>query len=536
MFAGAALVLCLPPDCRAAAEPKQNETGFYRDVFDQNVYYEGTRYLNLDKFYRALFHKKVRAADINAFDEVPDNAFFSNRHGRQRLSAEELSRGGREATGPDLNGALTVTGGKFEGLAPVFTVRDARGEDYIFKFDIQENMEMATAAEVIASRFYHAAGYYVPQYSIAVFPSANLVPAPEARIMDDSGFSKKLTPQKMDEFKLFLPQTEDGRYRSSAGKVVPGKNLGYFAFQGRNKSDAGDRVDHENRRAVRALWVFSSWLNNTDVREGNTMTLLTESEGRRDFRYFIFDFNSALGANGEGAKVPMLTHEYLFDYGEMLKTFLTMGWWEKPWQKRLREAEGNAENAPSPAVGYFDNRYFQPGKYKTQLPHEVFKLTTRADGFWAAKIIMAFSDADIREMVKTGRLSRPEDADYLVKTLSERRDLIGKYWFKKANPLDEFVFSANTLNFKDLAVEYRFEPKEGVEYRAEVIGKKGNKGNKLTTLDSREPVFSIDPALFSEYDGLDLLIRVFRKGISKSSPYVLVQLDRQAVKAVVHED
>ena len=129
-----------------AVEFKKNETGLYRDIFDQNVYYEGTSYLRLERIYNTLFFKKERSRNLNLYDEVPDSPFFANRHARKRLSAAELERGYRETDGPDMSGDLLIVDGKFEGLLPHFIVKDAKGDQYLLKFDPADNLELVTSA------------------------------------------------------------------------------------------------------------------------------------------------------------------------------------------------------------------------------------------------------------------------------------------------------------------------------------------------------------------------------------------------------
>ena len=94
---------------------KKQETGLYKDVFDQNFYYEGTNLLHLDRLYRELFRKKTRSANVNVYDEVPDSTFFTNRHEKQRLTTQALREGNKETEGPDLSGDLVIINGKFEG-------------------------------------------------------------------------------------------------------------------------------------------------------------------------------------------------------------------------------------------------------------------------------------------------------------------------------------------------------------------------------------------------------------------------------------
>jgi hypothetical protein len=530
----AAIMICAvpaPADAEKAPEIKKTPHGLYRDVFDQNIYYEGTNYLRLNRLYRLLFRKKRRAANVNVFDEVPDSAFFTNRHGRERLSTDALSRGASVNDGPDLSGNLTVTKGKTEGLHPGFFVRDAKGDGYLLKFDPPDYLELVTGAEVVGSRFFHAIGYNVPQYTVVVFNPEKLVPGKDAKVIDATGFTKPLTKEKLEEFLLFIPWDSEGRFRASASLLLSGENKGPMRYQGRRSQDPNDKIDHQYLREIRGFQVFCSWLNNYDGRESNTLDMLVEKDGRYILKHYMIDFNSSLGAAAQGPKPPMFVHEHMIDYGETFKAMLGLGLWEKPWQKRWREA---GEKIQSPAVGYFDNRHFEPEKFKNQLPHFAFKDVTRADGFWAAKIIAAFTDEDIQAMVKPGQYSNPEDAAYIAKTLSERRDIIVKYWFKQASPLDSFDLKGGKLTFEDLAIKYGHE-KEGT-YLVDVIGKKGRRGKKITSLESRQPSIAIDPGWLSEYEGLNLLIRTLRPGSEEPSPYVLVELNKKGVTGILHED
>ncbi len=517
------------------AEFKEQKTSLYRDIFDNNIYYESVNYLHLDRLYRAVFRKALRSSNVNLFDEVPDDTvFFTNRHARKRLSLEELERGPHETDGMDTSGKLTVVKGKFEGLHPGFFARDARGDLYLLKFDPVDNLELATGAEVIASRFYHAFGYNVPQYTIETFSLEQLEPAPDATTYDDTGFKKPLTKEKLEEYMLFIPQTADGKYRASASKILKGQAKGYFAFHGRRRENTADPVDHRVRRDIRALQVFASWLNNYDQRDGNTLDMVVEENGQKILKHYLIDFNGAFGSGTEEAKPPMYAYEHMIDYGEATKAFLALGFWEKPWQKRWREA--GEEFTQPPAIGYFDSKRFDPGRFKTQLPYYAFKDLTRADAFWAAKIIMSFTDEEIRTLVKTGEYTDSQDSDYIAKTLIERRDIVGRYWFAQSNPLDEFDRQDNKLVFKDLAVMYGFEQAAGTTYHVTVKGAHGKKRKAITSLTVSEPAVALEADWFSQHDGVDLWIRTARQGSAALSPYVLISVNQQGVSRIEHED
>ncbi len=514
-----------------AVEFKRNKTSLSRDVFNQNFYYAGTQYLRLDRLYRAIFHKKERSRNVNVYDEVADSLFFTNRHSRKRMSIEELAKGVDDGGGPDLSGTITITSGKFDGLNPGFFVKDKQGRNYLFKFDPADNLELSTASEVVASRFYYAIGYNVPQNTLVYFESNQLVPDENAKLIDSTGFKKKLTTEKLEEYLLFIPWTEDGKFRASASKILSGEIKGGFSYHGRRKNDPNDLIDHEDRRELRALQVFGSWLGNFDVRQHNTMDVVVEEDGQKYLKHYLIDMNGSLGASANSPKPPSFMYEYMFDYAETGKAILSLGFWEKPWQKRWKEA---GEKLQSPAVGYFDSNRFDPEKFKIQLPHYAFKDVTRADGFWAAKIIHSFSDEDIKAIVKTGDYTDSEDADYIAKVLSERRDIVTRYWFTHANPLDNFEYSGNKLTFDDLAVKAGFESADNTVYHVDVVSKNGKRGKKIASFESREASLAVENSWFEQGD-VDLLIRTSRSG-KKPGSYVLVELTSKGLAGIIHQD
>ena len=74
------LSLVLPVPGIASEKPAINrqKTGLYKDVFDQGVYYEGVNQLDLGRWGRKIFGKKIPSANVNIFDEVPDSSFYES--------------------------------------------------------------------------------------------------------------------------------------------------------------------------------------------------------------------------------------------------------------------------------------------------------------------------------------------------------------------------------------------------------------------------------------------------------------------------
>jgi len=508
----------------------ENETSFYSDLFDQSIYSEGINQLDLGRWGRKFFGRKLSSKNVNVFDEVPDSGFFTNRQGRERLSPEALEKGYQENSGPDMSKPLQVIAAEQRGIYPRFWVRDAQGDEYLLEFDPQGNMELATGAEIIASRFYYALGYTVPQFSILQIRPDQFQVAPEATTWEDTGFKKGLSQKRLEEYLMVLPQNAESLYRASACKTMKGDPRGPFSFESRRKDDPADLVNHRDRREIRALGVFASWLNHYDLRESDTLDVSVEEGGKAVLKHYIVDFNGALGSTLEGSKEPMLGYEHMIDYGETFKSVLAFGFREKPWQKKWRLAGEKIQG--SPAVGYFTNDLFDPAGYKTQFPYEVFRLMTRADGFWAAKLLMRFSDEDIRTMVKAGQYSNTKDFETVARTLIERRDMIARYWFSQASPLDNFLFSAGQLSFKDLAVDHGMASKEESVYRVEVM----RDGQKIADFETKEPVTNVRPEWIPAGGTAKILFRVGRISDKKVNPPVAVLLNAEGVQGIRHED
>ena len=122
------------------------------------------------------------SVDVNAVDEVPDSSWYSNRISRTPMTPEEMARGPCTVKPADQDLPWTVTGAKVEGQTPGFTIRTASGVRYFLKFDDEAQPERASAADVIGSKIYFAAGFTAPCNRVVFFDAKDmLIPPPSAR-------------------------------------------------------------------------------------------------------------------------------------------------------------------------------------------------------------------------------------------------------------------------------------------------------------------------------------------------------------------
>jgi hypothetical protein len=106
------------------------------------------------------------------------------------------------------------------------------------------------------------------------------------------------------------------------------------------------------------------------------------------------------------------------------------------------------------AVGRFESKVFDPEKWVPEYPNPAFLNALPDDQFWAAKQIMAFTNAEIAAIVSSGKITEPGAAEWITRCLIERRDKIGKAYLTKVLPVDRFAVSGGSLVFEDLGEKH----------------------------------------------------------------------------------
>jgi len=261
----------------------------------------------------------VQAMDINTLGEVPDSNWFTNRHAGSPLSIEALKRGPNRGGGPDMAHPWKIIKGKSSGISPGFVIRDARGDVYFIKFDPLANPEMASAAEMIATKFFYAAGYNVPENYIVNIPPDMLEIGEGATYKDLYGVKTPLSLEMLETMLEKVPYREDGTIRVLASKGLSGTPAGPFKFYGTRPDDPNDIFPHQHRRVLRGFYVIASWLNHDDSRSINTLDMYVEEGGRRFIRHHLIDFGSCLGSGSVKPQSLRAGWAYMFEPGHLFK-------------------------------------------------------------------------------------------------------------------------------------------------------------------------------------------------------------------------
>lgn len=444
-------------------EPREREPNIVWDGVEDTVTRPVSRFFNPVRQVRrvgTIFggDHVPSASDINALGEVFNSSWFTNRIGLFPMSVDEVVKGPGTGQGPDRSGKWTIVSAKTEGVTPGFNIKDARGNTYLIKFDPKGYLEMTTCAGVVCTKIFHAAGYNVPDDVTVRFRREDLVLGEGVRIKLKDGSRRPMTDADIDEILNSVDRLPSGEWFAISSKFLSGRPIGPFNYFGTRGDDPNDRIDHKHRRSLRGLEIFASWLNHFDTKQHNSLDMFVEEDGRKFVKHYLIDFASTLGS---GAKGPQPRHGYEFtvDLPASMGRLFSLGAYETTWRRRSRP-EG------LPAVGYFDAKYYNPAGFKPLQPNTAFANRTGEDGYWAAKIITAFTDAQIDGIVESAGYTDPRSAEYIARILKARRNQIGKRFFDEIAPLEFFALESGEVRFRDLGHERGIYPRHLPLYRS----------------------------------------------------------------------
>ncbi len=368
----------------------------------------------------------VRARNANTIDEVPDSGWFTNRMLARPLPLEELVRGPNTGPAPNPERWVFIRE-KSAGASPGFTAKDASGETWFISFDAPAHPEGATGAMVVASKIFWVLGYNQVETFITSVDRRRLTIDPAATMRRPNGKKTPVRDTDVDAIFERAARNADGTYRAAAGRMLKGKVLGPFRYEGTRPDDPNDIVDHEHRRELRALRVFGAWTNLTDLKSGNTLDTLVTAGGRGVVRHYLQDVGSTFGIGANGPHDWDEGFEYLYQGVVSRRRLMTLGLALKPWQ--------TADYPDYPSIGRFESDKFDPLTWKPRVPTTGYVEMQPEDAFWAARRVAAFDDASIRALVHTGQYSDPAADAYLATTLMRRRDKIARVYLGAVNPI-----------------------------------------------------------------------------------------------------
>jgi hypothetical protein len=372
----------------------------YGEWMKNHIFRQVTQKLNLVRDVRQIFGIPDRANDLAKDGRVLDSAFFTNRDVGS-ITPEQVRE---EAFGQAPHGTVYLTERKGEGVSEGFWGKDENDALFIFVLDPPGFDEMNTAAEVMGSTILRLAGYNVPYPAIVTLDSLALAPEvlaelAEERVEGEAPDTDVPTPKDVEQFQ--------GR-RAVATKAISSGYRGPWTMS-----------VFRARREVRALAIFGAWINNYDQVDHNTIAQIFDKEHGL-VRYYVVDTSSAFGSASNRVKSP--SAGYVNNSIDLHRFFTTpLRALARPFG--YRDPWDPDQPIVSPAIGRFDAN-LQPRLWKPQYPNLAYEDMDEEDARWAARIVGQFSDEMIDTIVGLAHYSRPEDADYMAKTLKARRDII----------------------------------------------------------------------------------------------------------------
>jgi hypothetical protein len=419
------------------------------------------------------------ARNVNAFDEVPDSAWFTNRIGKKKIPLEELTRGAckpEDVLDPDTakQGDYVIDQGKPNGASPGFRIKVGGKKKYMFKTDFVKEPERPSAAAVIGTNIYHNVGFNTSCEQVVYADPKIFELKPGLKVTANDGVTRPFDKKALEKVVSEAGKKGDKR-RFQASAWLGGYLLGPFKYEGTRSDDPNDIIAHEDRRDLRGGRLVAAWLHHFDAREQNSMDSWFAVDKNNPesspgwVKHYYLDTSDCLGSLWDWDQVSRrMGDSYLLDFQDVGTDFITLGVIERPWERK-KMTKGME------MFGYFDWEEFDPERWRNEYPNPAFGRATEHDNAWMARILSHFDRADIHAIVELGKFTNPEATEYMTTVLDKRLQKILDRYLLKLSPISDLrPDGTDRICATDLARRRSVRPDEAFHYEAALkVGESG---------------------------------------------------------------
>jgi len=270
-----------------------------------------------------------------------------------------------------------------------------------------------------------------------------------------------------------------GSYRVTALAMPPSEWLGYAPESGTRKDDPNDVVPHEDRRVLRSLKVFASWMALSGLGPPKTMDRYVGVPGEGHVVHFFTGLDDALGTD-DVVRVTDLPPGQ--GGGSTVVRLFTLGLAPNP-ARRPTQIE-------IPALGQLESDV-DPGGFGPSTPYEPADRLTSADGYWAAKRIAALSAAHIALAIEAGKLSDRRARQAIQSALEARRERVVRYWFERVTPVEIARHEGRRLELRDQAIRHGLATAEATNYYVDFLTGDGDRVGDKLSIEPRGDSFEV---------------------------------------------
>ncbi|CAN5922509.1 hypothetical protein BH11MYX4_BH11MYX4_03710 [soil metagenome] len=440
----------------------------------------------------------VTGGDVNALDEVPASSWYDPELTKRAPS------GNANAAPPTfpliaLDESPATTG-------DALVVGDAKGVRYELLTDPPAQPGLLTGAEVVGALLLRSLGLRAPR--------AWIVGVPESTLSSNG----KAAKERLDRWLARKAALVNGTRRVSATLWPPGIDVGIASDFSLRRDDPNDRIEHPNRRTLRATKIFAHWMGWTTFGVRSTRDVYVGAPGQGHLLHFVIGASRAFGT--QDLQRYALRDE---EAGGL--------WWHLVTFGLSPPVTSPPRRSAFPSLGYL-SEVIVPGDFVVSPPYSPFVRLTPADEYWAGKRLVDAGEDAIRIGVEAAEL--PDDAaQYLETVLKKRRRALIVHAMEAVTPLDVAATTGRLVWLRDRAIAAGVAEAKGTTYEISFLDADGAEQAPPRRLEAVGELTVVRLPREILFGATVLHVRVVRHGIP--APHwcdVHVLADRSAARVI----